>query len=243
MGGNPRQPANECSLDPAFIKARFAAVVGDSAFPCLGAKAAFNAGSYLLSVYDRLASDSSSEALAFDLEDFTQSEMCTTNPYATFVAIFRNPLATDEEGFERLLWAQLQKLHRLDATTHKWDPSVVSDPSHPRFSFSLAGRALYVIGMHDRSSRLARRFPWPTLVFNPHEQFERLRHDGKWRRMQEAIRARDTALQGTTNPMLSDFGEQSEARQYSGRAVDKDWQTPFRAEPTDLPAPRCPFAR
>ncbi|MBA3832889.1 MAG: YqcI/YcgG family protein [Chthoniobacterales bacterium] len=242
MGGNSTKPASECLLDAASLKARFAAAVADSAFPCLGAKAAFNGGSYLLSVYDRLASDSSSEALASDLESFTQSEMCETNPYASFVAIFRSPLASDEEGFERLLWSQLQKLHQLDATKYKWDSSVVSDPNHPLFSFSLAGRALYVIGMHDRSSRLARRFPWPTLVFNPHEQFERLRHDGKWKRMQEAIRARDVILQGSTNPMLSDFGEQSEARQYSGRIVDKEWQPPFRAEPTDLPAPRCPFA-
>ena len=111
-----------------------------------------------------------------------------------------------------------------------------ADPADPHFSFSFAGEALYVIGMHANSSREARRFPWPALVFNPHEQFERLRADGKWTRMQASIRSRDVALQGTINPMLSDFGQQSEARQYSGRAVEDKWKAPFPAA-----AGKCPF--
>jgi FPC/CPF motif-containing protein YcgG len=55
--------------------------------------------------------------------------------------------------------------------------------------------------------------------------------------MQETIRTRDLALQGTINPMLSDFGERSEARQYSGRAVEENWQAPFKALER-----KCPFA-
>jgi uncharacterized protein len=38
--------------------------------------------------------------------------------------------------------------------------------------------------------------------------------------------------------MLSDFGERSEARQYSGRAVEENWRAPFQA--TTLG--KCPFA-
>jgi len=91
--------------------------------------------------------------------------------------------------------------------------------------------------MHANSSRDARRFPWPALIFNPHEQFERLRADGKWKRMQETIRKRDETLQGSINPMLTDFGVRSEARQYSGRQVDETWRAPFEAE-----KPKCPFA-
>ncbi|HSP45414.1 MAG TPA: YqcI/YcgG family protein, partial [Chthoniobacterales bacterium] len=72
---------------------------------------------------------------------------------------------------------------------------------------------------------------------NPHEQFERLRADGKWKRMQETIRSRDVELQGSINPMLSDFGEQSEARQYSGRAVEDDWKAPFKPAHSG----GCPF--
>ena len=163
--------------------------------------------------------------------------MRATSEYATFVAIFKRPRELNEIEFENLFWQQLRALHRYDGAHFDWDPSVGSHPADPHFSFSFAGQALYVIGMHPNSSREARRFPWPALVFNPHEQFERLRADGKWKRMQETIRSRDFELQGSINPMLSDFGEQSEARQYSGRAVEDNWQAPF---PT--PERKCPFA-
>jgi FPC/CPF motif-containing protein YcgG len=206
-------------------------------FPCLGAKAAFNSGSYALNVYDEIGADDSTTALSHDLADFTRSEIRHASEYATFIAVFAGPLHLDEVEFENLLWQQLRKLHLADAPSFGWDPNVRSDPADPHFSFSFAGQALYVIGMHANSSREARRFRWPTLVFNPHEQFERLRADGRWKRIQETIRERDRQLQGTINPMLSDFGEQSEARQYSGRAVEEDWRPPFSALKR-----KCPFA-
>ena len=45
--------------------------------------------------------------------------------------------------------------------------------------------------------------------------------------MQAATRARDIELQGSINPNLADFGEASEARQYSGREVEDQWQCPY----------------
>jgi uncharacterized protein len=206
---------------------KFRELVMAPEFPCLGAKAAFNDETYALAVYPELGSDESTAGLSHDLVEFHeyQCKLDRENRYATFIAIFREPMAIDEAQFEELLWRQLRQLHRADICD--WDRNVSTDPSDPQFSFSFAGQAFYVVGMHPNSSRVARRFPWPTLVFNPHEQFERLRADGKWKRMQQAIRARDVALQGSINPMLSDFGEESEARQYSGRAVADDWVAPF----------------
>ena len=203
-------------------------------FPCLGAKAAFNSHSEMVQVFGELATAESTDDLAAALSDFMTESRPTE--YATFVAIFERPTDTDEIGFECLLWKQLRLLHEHDARRFGWDESVAADPADPHFSFSFGGRALYVIGLHANSSREARRFRWPTLVFNPHEQFERLRADGKWQHMKESIRHRDVRLQGTTNPMLSDFGVQSEARQYSGRAVEENWQAPF-----PKPAGKCPF--
>jgi FPC/CPF motif-containing protein YcgG len=214
----------------------FRQFVGRPEFPCVGAKAAFNSGSYVLRTYGELGSSESTAELSATLCDFTQSEIPHAREYATFVAIFKTPQVTDEVQFEALFWKQLRGLHELDAAHFDWDPNVRSDPADPHFSFSFGGQALYVIGMHANSSREARRFPWPALVFNPHEQFERLRADGKWKRMQETIRTRDLELQGTINPMLSDFGEQSEARQYSGRAVEENWRAPFKAAER-----KCPF--
>ena len=207
-------------------------------FPCLGAKAAFNSNSQTLRVFGELGDAKTTEALTGALYDFRRDTIQrVTSEYATFIAIFERPGQTDEIEFENLFWKQLRLLHRHDAAQFDWDPNVASDPTDPHFSFSFGGQALYVIGMHANSSRSARRFPWPALVFNPHEQFERLRADGKWQRMQGTIRQRDVELQGTINPMLSDFGERSEARQYSGRAVGENWQAPFRAAKS-----KCPFA-
>jgi uncharacterized protein len=216
---------------------RFREFVMRPGFSCIGAKAAFHDDAYGLAVYDEMGTNNSTAGLCHDLCDFSQAGMTLRSEYSTFVAIFHSPIGVTETEFEARLWLQLQKLHRANAKHFDWDRKVSSDPADPQFSFSFAGQAFYVIGMHANSSRQARRFSWPALVFNPHEQFERLRTDGKWKRMQRTIRAREIALQGSVNPMLSDFGEQSEARQYSGRAVSDDW-TP----PSGNAGQKCPFA-
>ncbi len=241
MKGNPAPEGQSIrkTRDQFAIEAReaFRQSVLQPDFPCVGAKAAFNSESYVLNVYGDLGVTDSTARLGADLFDFTQSEVRRTSEYATFVAVFSGPLGIDELEFENLLWQQLRDLHRSEAGQFDWDPSVRSDPADPHFSFSFAGQALYVIGMHAHSSREARRFKWPALVFNPHKQFEQLRADGKWKKMQETIRSRDYALQGSINPMLSDFGQQSEARQYSGRAVGEAWRAPFSPIKS-----KCPFA-
>jgi FPC/CPF motif-containing protein YcgG len=143
-----------------------------------------------------------------------------------FVAVFpENPPLT-ELAFEERLWAELRHLHDCDPVS-EWDPAVSSNPDDPRFAYSFAGRAMFVVGLHSTSSRLARRFPWPALVFNPRAQFERLRAEGRFERLRQAVRERDLALQGSLNPNLADFGESSEARQYSGRATEAEWRCPF----------------
>ena len=76
--------------------------------------------------------------------------------------------------------------------------------------------------------RTARRTAYPTLVFNLHDQFEKLRESQRYERMREAILKRDAALDGEPNPMLARHGEISEAVQYSGRIVGSDWKCPFR---------------
>jgi uncharacterized protein len=216
---------------------RFRQLVTRPDFSCLGAKAALNDEKYGFAVYDELGRHESTAGLCRDLCHFVQSETMTTSEYSTFIAVFQSPIGLTEAEFEARLWMQLRALHRPDAKHFDWDNHVARDPADPQFSFSFAGQAFYIVGMHANSSRHARRFPWPTLVFNPHEQFERLRTDGKWSRMQKSIRAREVALQGSINPMLRDFGEQSEARQYSGRAVPHDWTPPFPSG-----GDKCPFA-
>ena len=91
-------------------------------------------------------------------------------------------------------------------------PDLRADPGNPHFSLSFGGEAFFVIGLHPRASRPARRFCRPVLVFNLHDQFERLREQGRYERMREKIMARDEALAGSPNPMLARHGEGSAAR-------------------------------
>lgn len=241
--GGELAPADGVETERAeFLRAAhdaFRETIEHDGFPCLGAKAALHHQAYAFATYGDLGANDSTAGLASDLCTFVACEEMMQDDYATFIAVFSGPWMSGELEFERLLWQELRKLHRLDAKHSEWDAAVSADPADPEFSFSFAGHAFYVLGMHPDSSRLARRFPWPAIAFNPHAQFERLRADGHWHRMQQSIRERELALQGSINPMLSDFGEESEARQYSGRAVEKDWQAPFAANDA---AARCPFA-
>lgn len=207
----------------------FVAHVSNQDFPCIGAKAAVNGNCYRFGFYDRMNEARSTETLAHDLWNYARELPTFHTDYATFIATFAAPQTTGENGFEKLLWAQLQSLHELDRRHYAWDASVSSDPEDADFSFSFAETAFFVVGLHPASSRLSRRFKWVTLVFNSHAQFERLRQSNQYERIQQTIRARDLKLQGSLNPNLSNFGERSEARQYSGRAVDENWKCPFHA--------------
>lgn len=199
------------------------------AFPCVAARSAFNKGQYRFGLFDALGSESATQGLHAGLVRFCEEFETLSSDFVTFLAVFDGPHVTDEQGFESLLWQQLQALHGLDARHHPWAAGVGHDASQADFSFSVAGRAFFIVGMHPLASRMARRSPRPTLVFNFHEQFEHLRESGKFEGMKTVIRRRDLALQGSINPVLAQFGESSEARQYAGRQVPADWQCPFHA--------------
>jgi hypothetical protein len=214
----------------------FRAFCLDDAFSCLGAKSALRRETYRFGAYDRLDDAAVTEGLARDLYAFTTERRGFESDFTTFVAVFRErevgqddrPLDDAELAFERKLWSQLQRLHDLDARYHPWDARVSDDPESAKFSFSVAGDAFFVIGMHPGASRSARRFAWPTLVFNAHEQFENLRADGRFEPLQSRIRERELRLDGRINPNLADYGYHSEARQYSGRPTEPTWTCPFR---------------
>ena len=199
-----------------------------ASFPCLGARAAMRRGTYRFHMYERLGTCQAARELHANLVAFATQRAAWDTAYATYIACFRHPKHLDEETFEQLLWRQLQDLHDVDAPQHAWDERVSSDPSDPRFSFSVGGEAFFVVGLNPGSWRDARRFSWPVLCFNPHEQFEALRDSGAYERLRDRIRGRDRALQGTDNPMLEDHGARSEAAQYSGRLSGTQWQCPLQ---------------
>lgn len=216
------------------LKSAFEAFVRNPDFSCVGAKAALNSGALTIVEGRRIDRSWDDRRIRAALMHFGRALTHRPSLPHSLAVIFRAPQDLTETAFEDALWSRLQGLHDMDVEEGvPWDDAVASDPELPQFSMSVGGRAFFVVGLHPEASRLARRFAYPVLVFNPHAQFERLRRDGKYQRMQSVIRRRDEALQGAVNPMVEDFGHTSEARQYSGRAVDEAWRCPFSIKQAD----------
>jgi FPC/CPF motif-containing protein YcgG len=230
MAANSGSDSSELASLTGFVEHQVRSLVLDDHFPCVGARSAVKSGGYNFRLYSNLASPASIDQMGEDLTRFI-ADPPANKPFITFIAAFAQPRGiTDESHWDALTWRALQFLHASDIEA--WDSTVSSDPIAPDFSFSFGGRAFFVVGLHPASSRYARRFAWPTLVFNLHSQFEQLRSQGKFTRFQDTIRSRDLRLQGTINPNLSDFGDESDAGQYSGTPTGEDWRCPFTARAT-----------
>ena len=200
------------------------------AFPCVGARAALARGTLSSLALGDFGDPRNDPPLLDALRSFGRRvERASGSAVHSLVAVYHGPRTLDAARFEAMLWTRLQLLHDLDvARGNPWAAGVGSDPADPRFSFSLEGHAFFVVGLHPAAPRLARRFEAPALVFNSHLQFERLRADGRFAKMQAAIRAREMALQGSINPALAEYGQRSEAAQYSGNPVGPGWRCPLR---------------
>ncbi|WP_034258696.1 guanitoxin biosynthesis heme-dependent pre-guanitoxin N-hydroxylase GntA [Aequorivita capsosiphonis] len=193
--------------------------------PCIMANTVFSMNQFRLKTYFKLGSKNTAIAMLEDIQNYIDDYDFDSKSFESLIAVFPEIEIETEVEFENLLWRQLQFINEKDE--RDWDPQVSDDPNDPNFSFSIQGHAFYIVGMHPKSSRIARRAPYPTIVFNLHSQFEELREMGAYHKVRDKIRARDKALQGSINPVLKDFGESSEARQYSGRNVGEKWKCPF----------------
>lgn len=96
------------------------------------------------------------------------------------------------------------------------------------FSLSVGSQIFFAVGFHPGASKEARRSRRAAIVFNLNDQFERLLAVGNYENMRAKILQRDNDWTGSINPMLGIHGSVSEARQYSGRQVDDNWQCPFK---------------
>ena len=199
-------------------------------FPCVAAKTALTFQQLKYQVVDHLACPKDDAAILAFLYDFVDTYRQSDKLYHSASIIFKGPTVPDEALFEELFWQRLQALSNLDAQRYGYDRRVVADPASPNFSFSLKEEAFFVVGLHPGSSRPARRFTYPTLVFNAHAQFEQIRTNGRYDSIRNTIRTRDVAYSGSINPMLQDYGDASEVYQYSGKAYDQTWKCPFSSE-------------
>ncbi|MCK0159158.1 YqcI/YcgG family protein [Muricauda sp. F6463D] len=207
------------------VRSAFEDFVIHGEHPCLMAQNIFKKDEVTLNAYENFGTKRTAQFMFDDIMEFLEDYDFETNNFQTYIATFPLESIPTEKEFEQLLWQQLQSIHDID--TFDWDPSVSSNPESDKFSFSIGGKAFYIVGLHPESSRKARQAPFPTLVFNLHWQFEQLRRMGAYQRIRDAIRERDKKLQNSINPMLKDFGTESECKQYSGKKVGKEWKCPF----------------
>jgi len=227
MGVKTKTPKKELTglTENLRLKEEFNSFVLDNNHPCVMAQTVFSMDDVILNSYPAFGSLETAKDILKDLEEYISNYDFESNDFKTFLAVFPDSEDYSEIEFERILWKQLQNLHLSDNCP--WDKEVSNDPENEHFSFSLGGRAFYIVGLHPGSSRIARRSPYPAIAFNLHWQFEKLREMGTIENVRDKIRERDIELQGNINPMLQDFGKSSEAKQYSGRKVGKDWKCPF----------------
>ena len=197
-------------------------------FPCIAAKAAMARRNIKCMVASNMACPKDDVAIINFLYDFVEVYRVAKDFNHSAAIIFTGPEMYSEVMFDTLLWQRLQAIEVLDAKYYSFDKRVEADPLSAKFSFSIQQEAFYVIGLHPNSSRQARQFKYPALVFNPHDQFEKLKETAKYEVMKNTVRKRDVALSGSVNPMLHDFGESSEVFQYSGRKYDESWRCPLK---------------
>ncbi|HYF71004.1 MAG TPA: guanitoxin biosynthesis heme-dependent pre-guanitoxin N-hydroxylase GntA [Ohtaekwangia sp.] len=201
--------------------------LGHAGFPCIAAKAALAHDSIKCHVFDDMRDAREDEAILQALYDFVDCYRQSSGLYHSAAIIFEGPQIGNEEMFDQLLWQKLESLSNLDREKFQHDPRVDSNPLQPTYSFSIKEEAFFIIGIHPQSNRTARRFKYPALVFNPHAAFEKLRKANKYEAIKQVVRKRDVVYSGSVNPMLKDFGAQSEVYQYSGMQYDSKWKCPL----------------
>jgi FPC/CPF motif-containing protein YcgG len=210
------------------IAADFRDFVASPDFPCVGAKAALRRHQLEILVVSDIRRNTSDLLIARRLQEFTIRHDSDDKMFVSQAIIFQNGRDLSEIEFETHLWQRLTAMHVIDRRDYQWDPNIDSDPESPHFSMSIGGKGFFVVGLHPNASRAARRFKYPTMVFNLHAQFERLRDEGRYEIIRTKTIERDIALDGTANPMLARHGDGSSAAQYSGRLVSENWKCPFK---------------
>ncbi|MFW5408201.1 guanitoxin biosynthesis heme-dependent pre-guanitoxin N-hydroxylase GntA [Pectobacterium brasiliense] len=216
----------EVTNSPVVLK-EFIKYVGSKHFACIGAKTA----AAMETLIHRDCSGESKltlgDAYGF-LRQFCSQREDISMTNSTFVLTFSDKEFADEASFESFVWITLAEMHTFDRKAgFSWSDECSSDPTSPEFGFSLVNEPFFVVGLHPLSSRESRRSPFPALVFNAHRQFRHLKQLGMFEKMQAEIRRREINIQGDLNPNLSNFGDESEARQYAGNATASDWTCPF----------------
>jgi len=200
------------------LASEFDKFINRKEFCCIGArKALVEKNVHYLVIND--TSNQGVEILEF-ISNFIHQLKVSDNFYSA-VIFFQNVKLDSEKSFERFLWGVLRDINKIDTNKkNKWAEGYSNNTNDSNFSFSIAGEPFFIIGLHPESHRISRRFICPTLVFNHHIMFEKLKKTPLFDKYKTAIRKNDIRIQGYINKHSSDFGDASEASQYA--SVNED---------------------
>ena len=174
------------------IAEEFEDFIRSHGFPCVGAKSALSRGTLNIVVCRTITSAWDDVRMHRELLDWAYAYQDNPGLFRSLAFVFEEDEGLDEQEFEAAMWERIQSLSDKDAWLEQpYDKRVSPDPEDPHFSLSFGGEAFFVVGMHPRASRPARRFDRPVLVFNLHDQFEKLRAQNRYERIRETILQRD----------------------------------------------------
>jgi uncharacterized protein len=198
-------------------------------YPCVAAIQSVVRNDYVIGTYGQFGSGTHWHKLRADLLNFLELQSSTQSRYMSFWAVFiaQNHSPDNEIDFEDKFWRELSLLSSEEERAVDWGKTNSSDPNDPSFCLSLNGEKLFVVGLHPESSRFARRFSRPAMVFNAFSQFEKFEKDETYAGMIKTIRQNDLKFQGSINPMVLAHGDAWESIQYSGRENPESWKCPF----------------
>lgn len=206
------------------VGAAIDALLGESGYPCTPAQSAFAKDEYLMGVYEDFGSGS--RDMLNDLLYFRERLKKTDSLFLSFFAVYLSPHPSDETEYEATMWKELSNLSKKDHAP--WDKAFSSDPASKRFCVSYGGDAFFTVSIHPSSSRKARTFSYPAIVFNLFDQFEELERRGLYESTVLANRKRDLAFQGSINPMVEQYADIWESIQFSGKNNSPEGKCPFQ---------------
>lgn len=196
-------------------------------YPCTAAIQSVARNESIYGQFENFGSGQSGRQLRAELQKFIQQQQANNSTYLSYWAIYEGQNLFSEDDFEIALWQELSHLTSEQTKNQDWKDLAKANPTEKSFSFCIDGHEFFVVGLHPQSSRLARRFPKPAIVFNVFKQFENLEKSGQYESIKKLIRERDVRLQGSVNPMVENYGDQWEAIQFSGKKNESQWKCPF----------------
>src|SRR6185295_6502174 len=179
--------------DRAHIHDEIRAFILQEDYPCVAAIKSVIRNDQIIGIYGKFGSGTHWQRLRVDLRHYVELQRATQSRYLSFWAVYTTPnhIPDNEVTFEEHLWYELSLLSSKEERSMDWSKDDSSDPNDPSFCLSLDGEKLFVVGLHPHSSRAARRFSRPTMVFNTLSQFEQFEKDGTYKGMVNTIRRRD----------------------------------------------------